>query len=39
MGSLDDVILSNAWKGTPWLRAFRVNYFTRTNTRFKAPLR
>ena len=34
-----DAILSNYWKQTPWLRAFHVNYFSRTHSLYKAALR
>ncbi len=35
-GSLEEPVLSNPWKQTPWLRAFSLNYFSRTETRYKA---
>ncbi len=38
-GARDEVTLTNSWKLTPWLRSFTLNYFTRTMSRYRAPLR
>jgi hypothetical protein len=37
--SSDDLVFENTWKQTPWLKAFYVEYVSRTKSRYKAFVR